>query len=464
MENYQGMDGDIVSVTALGKAAVPAKSELAENLLAGLQHVLTMCPGAIAVPMILGNGMGLDHQTIAFLIAANFFAAALATLLQVVGVGKFVGSKLPIALGSAFAPLGPMIIIGQAHGLPAVFGGVIASGAILFVVCMGINRILKFFPPIVLGAFLTMVGVTLIPTAFENLAGGAGAVNFGSPINLVLGFGVLLLIVLLNQFGNTLLRSTALLIGLGTGTLLAIPFGLVDLSPVAGAALFDFNLPFHFGMPEFRLDAILIMTLFSVINMVQCIGVFAFLDNVRGTTTDEATITRGMRAQSLSQMMAGVFNSFPSAMFNENVSVVKLSGNDSRQSVAFAAVLLLILSLCPKLSTFITCIPTPVIGGAMVALFGTIAAAGVSILAKVDLSDNKSTLILGAGLAAGVGAHFTTGAFSGLPEVVAMLFSNGLFMVALVTVVLNVVFNWKTFWEGEESPAPCKGVEGQLAE
>jgi NCS2 family nucleobase:cation symporter-2/xanthine permease len=422
-------------------AVMEEKAALSQNLIMGLQHVLTMCPGSIAVPLIMGSALGLDNETTAFLVAANLFTSAIAILIQVYGVGKHIGSRLPIVLGSAFAPLGPMIVIGQQYGLPAVFGAVMVSGVFMFGICYFMKSILKFFPPVVIGSFVTLIGITLAPTAFTDLAGGEGSANFGSVENLLLGLLVLMIIVLLNRFGNGFIQSIALLLGLLVGTLVAIPLNMLDLSPVAAAGWFELVTPFKFGLPQFKIDAIFLMTLFCVINMIQCIGVYAFLDNVQGTETDDKVKVDGMRAQSFAQMISGIFNSVPSTMFNENVGVIKLSGNGARSTVGTAGIMLLIMSLVPKLSNFIICIPKPVIGGATLALFGTISAAGISILSSVDYSDNNNSLILGTGLALGVGASFTGAAFDKLPSVLAMLFSNGLFVVGFVTIVLNIILN-----------------------
>ena len=175
--------------------------------------------------------------------------------------------------------------------------------------------------------------------------------------------------------------------------------------------------------------------------MIQCIGVYAFLDDVRGTNTSDKDKVDGMRGQAFAQMVSGVFNSVPSSMFNENVGVIKLSGIGARSTVGCAGIMLLIISLIPKCSALITCIPKPVIGGATLALFGTISAAGISILSSVDYSDNNNSLIVGTGLALGVGASFTATAFDKLPVVLSMLLSNGLFVVGIVTIILNIVLN-----------------------
>jgi len=417
------------------------KASLSQNLIMGLQHVLTMCPGSIAVPLIMSGPLELDGATTAYLVAANLFTSAIAILIQVYGLGRHIGSRLPIVLGSAFAPLGAMIVIGRQYGLPTVFGAVMTAGVIMFGISFFMKSILKFFPPVVIGSFVTLIGVTLAPTAFSDLAGGEGAATFGAIPNVALGLVVLLIIVLLNRFGSDMIQSISLLLGLGIGTALAIPLDMVDFSPVAQAKWLELITPFHFGAPQFKPGPILIMTLFCVINMIQCIGVYAFLDNVRQTNTSDKVKVDGMRGQAFAQIISGVFSSVPSSMFNENVGVIKLSGIGARSTVGCAGLLLLVISLIPKCSAFITCIPKPVIGGATLALFGTISAAGISILSSVDYSNHNNSLILGTGLALGVGASFTAGAFDQFPLILSMLLSNGLFVVGIVTITLNIVLN-----------------------
>ena len=167
-----------------------------KNLLVGFQHVLAMCPGTIAVPLIMGGAMGLDARTTAFLVSANLFTSGIAILIQVFGLSKYIGSRYPIILGSSFAPLAPMIMIGNTYGLPTLFGAIMVSGVLIFLLSFFLDKILMLFPPVVVGTFVTLIGVSLAPTAIQDLAGGAGSSTYGSVQNLLLGFGVLIFIIL----------------------------------------------------------------------------------------------------------------------------------------------------------------------------------------------------------------------------------------------------------------------------
>ncbi len=426
---------------------INAKVSLSKNITMGLQHVLTMFPGTIAVPLILGNALNLNQSTITILIASNLFTSALAIFIQVIGVGKHIGSRLPIVLGSAFAPLAPMIAVGSQYDLPTVFGAIIGSGVLLFLCSFFLGKLVKFFPPVVIGSFVTLIGITLAPTAFTDLAGGGTHMpGYGDIKNLILGFTVLLIIILLSYFGNELIKNLSILISIVAGTLISIPLGLLDLSTVADAKIFEIIVPFKLGFPQFKVGAIFIMTLFCFVNMIQCFGAYAFHDEVtKHNTTDKQKID-GIRGQSLSQIISGCFNSFPSSMFNENIGIIKLSGIGARSTVITGGIILLGISLSPKLCALITCIPKPVIGGATLGLFGTITAAGISILSSVDFSDNANSIIVGTSIALGVGAEFASDGLAKLPEVASMLLSNGLFVVAFSAVLLNLIFHFRTYF------------------
>lgn len=416
-----------------------------------IQHVLTIFPGTIAVPLILASALKLSASYTTMMIAGSLFTSGVTTFLQVKKLGKHIGSSLPLFLGSAFAPLSPMIAIGLKYDFPTVFGAVIASGILLFFCTFFMEKIVRFFPPIVVGSFITIIGITLAPTAFKDLAGGdINAQDFGNVNHFILGIIVLVLILFLNYYGKGMIKNLSILIALIFGTLLSIPMGLFHFKPILEAKWFELIVPFKLGFPKFNVGAILIMLLFCFVNIIQSFGAFAFLDSVTGKKTSSKTQLDGIRGQAFGQIISGVFSSFPSSIFNENISVLKLTGIASRSIVYGASLLLVFIGFSPKLCAIITCIPKPVIGGATLALFGTITAAGISILSRIDYTKNKNTIILGTSLALAVGANFCTEAFDKLPVVLSMLCSNGLFVVAFSSVVLNLVFNFKEYFPNKK--------------
>lgn len=413
------------------------------TLIIGFQHVLTMCPGTIAVPLILASALELSAEETAFLVSANFFTSGIAILIQVLGIGKWVGSKYPIVLGSSFAPLSPMIIIGQKYGMAALFGSIIASGLAIFILSFFMDKILKLFPQVVVGTFVTLIGISLAPTAVKDLAGGEGAESFGAIENLILGTCVLLVIILIEKYAKGIWRSMSLLLGIIAGTVAASFLNMVDFAPIAEAKLFQPVQPFYYGIPEFQLGPVLIMTVFCIINMIQCIGVFSVMDEITGMQTDNKTKERGIRGQALSQMVTGAFNSVPSTMFNENVSLIDLTKVKSRSVIVAAGIMVIIAGIFPKISAVITAVPKCVLGGATLTLFGVITSSGISILSRLDFGENNHFKIIGTSIAIGVGAMFAPEIFVNMPETLSMVMSNGLFMVSLSAIVLNLLLNGK---------------------
>lgn len=414
-----------------------------KTLIIGFQHVLTMCPGTIAVPLILASALNLTAEETAFLVSANFFTSGIAILIQVIGIGKEIGSKYPIVLGSSFAPLSPMIIIGEKYGMGALFGSIIASGIAIFVLSFFMDKILKLFPPVVVGTFVTLIGISLAPTAIRDLAGGEGTATFGEMSNLVVGFGVLLVIILIEKYANGIWRSMSLLLGIIVGTVIASFLNMVDFAPIVEAKVFQPVLPFHFGMPQFHVGPILMMTIFCIINMIQCIGVFSVMDEIIGTQTSNKIKERGIRGQAVAQIFTGAFNSVPSTMFNENVSLINLTQVKSRGVVISAGILIIIAGIFPKIAAAITAVPKCVLGGATLALFGVITSSGISILSKVDFGADNNFKIIGTSIAIGVGATFAPEIFTNMPETISMVMSNGLFMVSASAILLNLLLNGK---------------------
>ena len=406
-----------------------------KTLLIGFQHVLTMCPGTIAVPLILAGALGLGEKETAFLVAANFFTSGIAILIQVIGIGKLAGSKYPIILGSSFAPLSPMILIGKEYGMQTLFGAVIASGAIIFILSFFMDQILKLFPQVVVGTFVTLIGITLAPTALRDLAGGEGSESFGSVENLILGTAVLIFIILVEKYAKGIWKSMSLLLGIVAGTIVGCGLHMVDFTSIAQAEVFQPVKPFYYGMPEFKI--------WPIFNMIQCIGVFSVMDEIVGIQTDNKTKERGIRGQAAAQMVTGMFNSVPSTMFNENVSLIGLTKVKSRSVVAAAGIMIILAGIFPKISAVFTAVPKSVLGGAILALFGVITSSGISILSKLDFSKDNNFKIVGTSIAIGVGAAFAPDVFVNIPNALQMVLSNGLFMVSISAIFLNLILNGK---------------------
>ncbi|MED4533157.1 nucleobase:cation symporter-2 family protein [Metabacillus fastidiosus] len=419
------------------------KLPLAKLLPLGFQHLMTMV-GSFIVPVIIGTAIGLDAKSLAYLVSAVLFTSGVAILIQVIGISKGIGSRLPFVMGSSFITLGPMILIGKQYGMPTLFGSIIGSGIIIILLSFFLDKLLLLFPKVVTGTFITIMGITLAPVAFEELAGGHGSENYGSPENYIVGLIVLAIIVLLHKFGRGFMKTMSILIGLFVGTVIAGFLGMIDFQPIANASWGQVVTPFYFGTPVFDLTAIFTMTVFCIINLIQCFGSFSIIDETFGTQTSTKTVVRGLRGQAVAQVVSGAFNSVPHAFLNENIGVMALSGAKSRLVPITTGVMLIVLSFLPKFSAAITAIPQSVRGGAMLAIFGMVIAAGISILSKVNFSENYNSIIIGTSAAIGVGSQYTADAFTKMPWMLEMLFSNGLFSASVAAVLMNLVLNFKT--------------------
>lgn len=409
-----------------------------------LQHVLTMCPGSLALIIILGTALNLNAETIGYLVSANLLTSGIAILIQVYGLGNSVGSKLPLILGSSYAPLGAMIAIGKAYDAQVLFGAIIGSAVVLIALSFVLDKILKLFPPVVVGSFVTLIGISLAHVSMENMAGGAGAPDFGNPRYLLLGCFVAAAVVLVGRFGGKVFHSLSLLVGMTLGTAVAGAMGIVDITPVVEADWLRIVIPFKLGLPEFKLVPIVVMTVFCLVNLIQCIGVFSVLDEVAGCETCEQDKIKGLRGQAVAQAISGIFCSVPGAMFAENVGLMNLTGVKGKGVIKSAGFILILLGIIPKFSSVITVIPKPVLGGATLVLFGIITASGISILTKLKFTEDNNSTIVGTSMILGVAATFVSEMFPTLPPTAKMLLGSPLFVVSISAIMLNLVLNINT--------------------
>lgn len=406
----------------------------------GLQHVLAMYAGAVIVPLIVGSSLKMPVQHIAYLIGADLLTSGIATLLQVWRTG-YVGIGLPVVLGCTFTAVFPMISIGQTYGVGAIYGAIITSGLIVFLCAQWFGKLVRFFPPVVTGSIVSIIGLTLVPVAMNNLAGGLGSPNFGSPTNLALGFGVLLFILLINRFFSGYLQAISVLIGLVVGTMVGLAMGLVDFQPVVEASWFHITTPFYFGYPVFNGSAILTMVIVALVSMVESTGVFLALGEICEQKLTPKDLARGYRAEGIASIIGGILNSFPYTTFSQNVGLVQLSKVRTNNVVVVCGVILVVLGMLPKFAALATIIPTSVLGGAMIAMFGMVISAGIRMLGHVDFNDSHNLLIIACSLTLGLGVTVVPDLFKNVPDLVRLLFSSGIVTGATTAVLLNIIFN-----------------------
>lgn len=407
----------------------------------GLQHVLVLYAGAVAVPLILGSALGLTAAQVVLLINANLLTSGVATLIQTLGFWKF-GARLPLVQACSFIALAPMIMIGKEYGVQHVFGAVIAGGAITVALAPVTSRLLRFFPPVVIGSLITIIGITLMPAAAIWLGGGnPDAKDFGEWPNLALGlFTIAVTLVVYARFSG-FLGNLAVLVGLAAGTAVATAFGLTDFSQVGAAAWFELSAPFAFGAPQFGLAPALIMALAMLVIMAETTGNCLAIGQIVGRPATQATLGNAFRADGLSTMIGGVFNSFPYNAFTQNTGLIALSGIKSRYVVASAGAIMILMGLFPKLGALIASVPRPVLGGCAVVMFGMTTVAGIQELARVKFEGTRNALVVAVSVSVGVLPMSFPALFAHASGPLKLVLESGIFLGAITAVLLNLILN-----------------------
>lgn len=404
----------------------------------GFQHVLAMYTGAVIVPLIIGGALKLSPAQMAYLIAADLFTCGIATLLQVIGT-RYIGIRLPVVLGCTFTAVGPIIAIATTSNLATAYGAIIVAGLFVFLAAPLFGKLLRFFPTVVTGSVVTIIGLSLIPVAMNNAAGGVGSPDFGQPRNLLLALGTLVLILFINRLFTGFVRAISVLIGLIGGTAAAYFMGMVQFGAVAEASWLNIVQPFYFGAPQWNLAAILTMLLVCLISMVESTGVYFALGKITERNIEAGDVVKGLRAEGVAIVLGGIFNAFPYTAYSQNVGLVSLTRVKTRDVIIAAGVILVLLGLLPKLAALTTVIPNPVLGGAMVAMFGMVVASGINILSTVDFRQNENLLIAACSIAVGLGSAAVPQMFDQLPDMAKMLLQNGIVTGSLTAIILNIV-------------------------
>ncbi|TCZ80089.1 purine permease [Paenibacillus albiflavus] len=407
----------------------------------GLQHVLAMYAGAVIVPLIVGRQLGLNEEQLTYLIAIDLLTCGIATLLQS-WKNKFFGIGLPVVLGCAFQAVAPMIAIGHEYGMSAIYGSIIASGLFVVIFAGFFGKLIRFFPPVVTGSVVTVIGVTLIPVALGDLGGGQGQPDFGSLENIGLGFGVLLFIILLNRFAKGFWRAISILCGLVAGTVVAGLMGKLDYNPIQTADWVHGVTPFYFGTPTFAISGILTMIIVSIVSVAESTGVFMALGKICDQELTSKDLARGYRAEGLAIMLGGIFNSFPYTTYSQNVGLIQMSKVKTRNVIVAAGIILIIIGFVPKIAAFTILIPKSVLGGAMIAMFGMVVSSGIKMIGtQVDLNRHENLLIIACSVAMGLGVTVVPGLFDQFPDAIRILTDNGIVAGSFTAILLNLLFN-----------------------
>ncbi|WP_110336427.1 nucleobase:cation symporter-2 family protein [Prauserella flavalba] len=417
----------------------PASPRLSpwRTFLFGLQHVLVMYTGCVAVPLVFGEALDLRQSTIATLVNADLLVAGIVTVIQAAGIGKLLGARMPVVAGASFTAVTPMILIGEEYGLSAVYGAMIAAGIFGVLVAVPFAKLIRFFPPIVRGAAVTMIGLSLIGKAVSMIFGDAPA--GGAP--LALAAGVVLTIVALMRYGRGLLAQSAVLIALVFGTIAAALLSMTDFSAVGSADWLGLPSVFLFGTPTFPIPGIVSMCLVMLVIYTESTAYLLSVSETTGTPAESKRLSRGLAADGVSSVLAGFLTSFPDTVFAQNVSLVRMTGVTSRRVVVVAGGILIALGLVPKMGEVVASLPGPVIGAVSLVMFATVAGVGIATIAKADFSGNDNLLIVSLAMGVGMIPIVAPDVYDGLPSAVKIILGGAITSTVIVAFVLNLVFN-----------------------
>jgi NCS2 family nucleobase:cation symporter-2 len=456
----------------------------------GLQHVLVMYAGAVAVPLIVGRALKLSPEQVAMLISADLFCCGLVTLIQSLGATQWFGIKLPVMMGVTFASVAPIVAMANATpgaaGAQLIFGSIIGSGVVAILIAPAISRMLRFFPPVVTGTIIAVIGISLMRIGINWIFGNpfgptapsvvnpehakwladaaAAAAAPGStlaplPKGLALvstvpnpkyadlgGVGVAALvlasILLISKFAKGFLSNISVLLGIVIGGGVATSMGLMNFDKVAKAEWFALVLPLQFGTPVFDPVLILTMSLVMIVVMIESTGMFLALGEMTGKSVSQPDLARGLRTDGLGTLIGGLFNTFPYTSFSQNVGLVALTGVRSRFVCVAGGIILIVLGLLPKMAALVESLPTVVLGGAGLVMFGMVAATGIRILAGVDFKGNRfNALIVAISLGIGMIPLIAPNFKQWMPHNIHPLIESGILLASITAVLMNLYFN-----------------------
>ena len=395
---------------------------LLTKILLGFQHIFAAFGGIIVVPLVISSSLGFDPIMSTAVISASILAAGIATIIQANGVGK-VGSQVACIMGTDFTFVSPAISVGSVLGLPGIIGATILGAFFEIILSYFIKPLMKLFPPIVTGTVVCLIGLTLIPVSMDWAAGGVGSDSYGSLLNVSISIFVMIITLFLNKYGKGILSSASILIGMVVGYLICIPLGLVDFSAVKDASFVSIPKIFEYGV-TFDLKALIAFLPAYFVTTIETVGCLKAIGEVSNVDMNDKRVGSGVLADGVGSIFGGVVGAFPNTSFS-HVAVM-------------AGILLVVLGLFPKFAALINGIPQPVLGGVGIVMFGTVAAAGIKTLSKVEIND-RNLLIIATSIGLGLGVTFRPDFISNLPEGLQMVFSSGISTGTIVALVLNIV-------------------------
>ena len=413
---------------------------LPKKVLFGLQHIFAAFGGIIVVPLVISTSLGFDSRVTTALISASILGSGLATIIQAKGVGK-VGARVACIMGTDFTFVSPVISVGSVLGLPGIIGATILGSLFEVILSFFIKPLMKFFPPLVTGTVVSLIGLTLLPVSIDWAAGGAGSPNYASLENLAVAMFVLVITLLLNNYGKGIISSASILIGIVAGYIVCIPLGLVDFAPVKEATWLSFPKILEFGV-TFDAKAVMAFIPAYFVATIGTVGCLKAIGETSNIDIGDKRVAAGVLSDGVGSALGGLVGSCPNTSFSQNIGIISLTKVASRHVAVMAGILLVILGFLPKVAAIITGIPNPVLGGVGIMMFGTVAAAGIRTLSNIKLTE-RNLLIIAISMGLGLGVTFRPDVIHNLPEAIRMIFSSGISTGTIAALILNAVLKEK---------------------
>ena len=410
--------------------------DLPKKVLFGLQHIFAAFGGIIVVPLVIATSLGFDSKVTTALISASILGSGLATIIQAKGIFK-VGARVACIMGTDFTFVSPAISVGSVLGLPGIIGATILGSLFEVILSFFIKPLMKFFPPLVTGTVVALIGLTLLPVSIDWAAGGAGSANYASLENLAVAMFVLIITLLLNNYGKGMISSASILIGIVVGYIVFIPLGLVDFTSVKEASWLSFPKILEFGV-TFDAKAVMAFIPAYFVATIGTVGCLKAIGETSNIDIGDKRVAAGVLSDGVGSALGGLVGSCPNTSFSQNIGIISLTKVASRHVAVMAGILLVILGFLPKVAAIITGIPNPVLGGVGIMMFGTVAAAGIRTLSNIKLTE-RNLLIIAISMGLGLGVTFRPDVIHNLPEAIRMIFSSGISTGTIAALILNAV-------------------------
>lgn len=430
---------------------------LRESLIAALQHLLAIVVAIITPALIISSALRFDVETTGFLVSMSLFVSGLSTFVQCHRFGP-IGAGLLCIQGTSFSFINPIIAAGMlgmvngkmdvSLGLSYIFGGCLVAS----IVEMAVSRLLpyarKVITPLVAGIVVTLIGLCLIKVGIQACGGGQAAVDngtFGSLPNLGLATLVLLSIVAFNRSTNKFLRMGSIAIGIVIGCTVAYFTGMMDLSGLNLSEHINLPIPFKYGL-RFDTGTIIALGLIYLVTSVEAFGDITANSLISGQPVEGKVFMKraqgGILADGFNSFLAAVFNSFPNSIFAQNNGMIQLTGVASRYVGYYIAAILFLLGLFPIIGQGFSLIPSCVLGGATLLMFGTVAAAGIRIIASTPLN-RKAILVMAISFSLGMSVELVPGILDKMPTVVHSIFASGITTGGIAAILSNAFIRIK---------------------